>query len=164
MEKDIGHTLNETQANKIRRPHYGKSSFVRWDNLVYVSTYVVESDPKTISLKNFLFLNQKYLTHCNYNFYKINIIYQILDLNKVIMIWTKITRYIIKSVIFFSYQTLQKQGILCILSALNWKMYNKHRTADDQLKLNQSVSVLFLQSFWTFMLIIIRPTYACSVW
>lgn len=62
MEKDIGHTLNETQANKIRRPHYGKSSFVRWDNLVYVSTYVVESDPKTISLKDFLFLNQKYLT------------------------------------------------------------------------------------------------------
>ena len=62
MEKDIGHTLNETQANKIRRPHYGKSSFVRWDNLVYVSTYVVESDPKTISLKDFLFFNQKYLT------------------------------------------------------------------------------------------------------
>ena len=49
MEKDIGHTLNETQANKIRRPHYGKSSFVRWDNLVYVST-CVESDPKTILL------------------------------------------------------------------------------------------------------------------
>ena len=72
LEKDIGHTLNETQANKIRRPHYGKSSFVRWDNLVYVSTYVVESDPKTISLKDFLFLNQKYLTNSQNSFGKKN--------------------------------------------------------------------------------------------
>ena len=130
MEKDIGHTLNETQANKIRRPHYGKSSFVRWDNLVYVSTYVVESDPKTISLKDFLFLNQKYLTNSQNSFGKKKSTAMIKLLqNKHLLpnIGFKQGNYDMdknhplsnKKCNFFSHQTLQKQGILCILSALN---------------------------------------------
>ena len=43
---------------------------------------------------------------------KIYIIYQILDLNKVIMIWTKITRYIIKSTIFFASDTTETRHTL----------------------------------------------------
>ena len=43
---------------------------------------------------------------------KIYIIYQILELKKVIMIWTKITRYIIKSTIFFASDTTETRHTL----------------------------------------------------